>query len=248
MKQKEIKTTIVHGRDWSLLACMVGLICMLSACSSSDVDAVLVDELASVSGQVKSTANPAGEEGVSVTGIYSDGNLLNPSTRTRAGGAFSLPVLKNTAHSVQVSKTGSDLVTLNSAKQTLNADISGFDVEVPTTMEVDDAILNAFSAAIALPGQAWLAVNVVDGVTDEDVADVVISITGAPGFYIYTNCAGTGISAPATVVNESPCNRGGPMYLAYFDTDNAEVTVSDGLTQQLAPVRRGELTFLEFER
>jgi len=171
---------------------------------------------------------------------------LNPSTTTGSDGGFTLPVLKNTAVSVQVSKAG--FVTLNSAIETLNLDISGFDVEVPTTMEVDSAIFNAFAAAIAIPGQAWLAVNVVDSLTDEDVAGITISVTGAAGTFVYTDCDGIGTPSPVTVVDVNPCNRGGPMYFAYFDTDSAEVTVSDGVTQQLAPVRRGEVTFLEFEQ
>jgi len=222
---------------------------ILSACSSDDVAQVFTDEFITIRGTVFSTANPEpgpGEAGVKVEGIYSDTNPLNPEIVTVAGGVFNLEVLKNTAVSMRASKNG--FATLNSAKEALSVDVMGADFELPNTTEAEGAISDAFGAGPTLPGQAWLAVNVVDGFTGDDVAGIAISVTGAAGTFVYTDCAGIGTGALVTVVDANPCDRGGAMYFAYFDTDSTEVTVSDGTSSQLAPVRRGEVTFLEFEQ
>jgi hypothetical protein len=221
---------------------------VLSACSSDDAAQAIADEFVALSGKISSSNNPApaGEEGVTVKGIYSDNNPLNTSTTTGADGSFSLDVLKNMAVSLQASKGG--FATLNSAKEALSVGVNDADFELPTNAEVEDAIFTAFGAGPTLAGQAWLAVNVVDGNTGDDVPGVAISTIVTPDGYLYTDCNGNNSGLLVTVVDANPCNRDGPMYFAFYSTDSIEVTVSDGTTQQLAPVRRGEVTFLEFEQ
>jgi hypothetical protein len=156
-------------------------------------------------------------------------------------------VLKNTAVSFQATKGG--FATLNSAKEALSVDVTDADFDLPTTAEVEGAITTADlgDGTTLLPGFAWLAVNVND-VNGEDVPGVSISTTGTTVDVVYTDCTGIDSTFMVTVVDAIPCNRGGPMYMAYFDTDSTEVTVSDGISSQLAPARRGQVTFLEFEQ
>ena len=217
---------------------------MLPACSSDDVQKI-VDEVVgdvTVSGQLTSSANPSGEQDVSVKGIY--GGVLGDtdSVTTDASGMYSLVILKDTPVSLQASKTG--FVTLNSATDSLSADESGFDIEMVTVDDANDAIDQVFPAQ-KIDGFAWLVVNVVDS-ADAEVGDVTISTTGTtPIDTAATNCDGTDSNGDTTI---APCDPGrpGPMYFAYFDTDSAEITVTAGTDTQLAPVRRGEVTFLEF--
>ena len=245
-----MKTTKIQRKAAYFLACIMGLLFIVSGCSSDDAAQAIADEFVAISGTIYSTDNPEssgkGEPGVTVKGIYSDGNILNPSTTTVADGSFSLDVLKNDAVSVQASKGG--FTTLNSAKEALSVNEPGANIELPTTAEAEGAILAAFGAGPTLAGQAWLAVDVLDANTGDDIAGIAISTTGTTGGVVFTNCAGNDSGDVVTVVDVIPCNRDGPMYFAYFDTDSTEVTVSDGTSSQLAPVRRGEVTFLEFER
>ena len=219
---------------------------MLPACSSDDVQKI-VDEVVgdvTVSGQLTSSANPSGEQDVSVKGIY--GGVLGDtdSVTTDASGMYSLVILKDTPVSLQASKTG--FVTLNSATDSLSADESGFDIEMVTVDDANDAIDQVFPAQ-KIDGFAWLVVNVVDS-ADAEVGGVKITTTGDPTETAATDCDGGNISADTTYTDD-PCipERPGPMYFAHFDTDSAEITVTaEGIGTQLAPVRRGEVTYLEF--
>jgi len=221
----------------------LGIAVILSGCGGGGDDAAqfVPQEFYTISGQVTNDSSP--EADVTVRGIYSDGSPLNPSTTTKADGTFSIEVLKNTAVSAQVSKSG--FATLNSAKEALNANESGFDVELVTTADAESVVAAAFSGP-ELADVAWLAVNVVDS-ADVEVNGVTISTSGSPVDTAAIDCDGTGSSGDVTIAPPCVPSRSGPMYLAYFDTDSTEVTVSAGGDSQLAPVRRGEVTFLEFE-
>ncbi len=73
---------------------------------------------------------------------------------------------------------------------------------------------------------------------------MTISTTGTTIDTAATACDGTDSGSDVTI---APCpSRNGPMYFAYFDIDSTEVTVTVGSDSQLAPVRRGEVTVLEF--
>jgi hypothetical protein len=224
-----------------ILASALGAVFVLSSCGGSgdDVAQLVAQEFYVISGQVTNGSSP--EADVTVKGIYSDGSPLNPSTTTLDDGTFSIEVLKNTPVSAQVSKSG--FATLNSAKEALNANESGFDVELVTTVDAEAVIAEVFPGP-TLAGNAWLVAKVVDN-TDEEVSGITISTTGSPVDTAATDCNGNDSSGDVTI---APCpSRDGPMYLAYFDTDSIEVTVTAGSDSQLAPVRRGEVTFLEFE-
>jgi hypothetical protein len=224
-----------------IIASVLGIAVILSGCGGGgdDATAFVPQEFYTISGQVTNNSSP--ETDVTVKGIYSDGSPLNPSTTTLVDGTFSIEVLKNTPVSAQVSKTG--FATLNSAKEALNANESGFDVELVTTADAESVVSAAFSGP-KLADVAWLAVNVVDS-ADVEVNGVTISTTGSPVATAAIDCDGIGSNFNVTI---APCpSRDGPMYFAYFDTDSTEVTVTAGSDSQLAPVRRGEVTFLEFE-
>ena len=53
--------------------------------------------------------------------------------------------------------------------------------------QVEGAIFAAFGAGPTLPGQAWLAVNAVDGATGDDIPGIGISVTGVAGIFVYTD-------------------------------------------------------------
>ena len=236
-----MKYTYPKNKTIYILSGIIAGLFILTACSSSGDDAaqVIADEFISISGKLTSSANPTGESGVTVKGIYSDGNILNPETATDSAGVFSLDVLKNTAVSLQASK--SSFATLNSAKEALSVNESGVDIELVTSSDAEAAIANVFPGP-TLSGFAWLVVDVVDS-SDAQVNGVTISTTGTAIDTAATACDGTDSNGDVTI---APCpSRDGPMYFAYFDIDSTEVTVTAGSNSQLAPVRRGEITFLE---
>ncbi len=237
-----MKYTYPKNKTIYILSGIIAGLFILTACSSSsdDVAQIIADEFISISGKLTSSANPTGESGVTVKGIYSDGNILNPETTTDSAGVFSLDVLKNTAVSLQVSK--SSFATLNSAKESLSVNESGVDIELVTNLDAEAAIANVFPGP-TLSGFAWLVVDVVDS-SDAQVNGVTISTSGTAIDTAATECDGTESIGDVTI---APCpSRDGPMYFAYFDIDSTEVTVTAGSNLQLAPVRRGEVTFLEF--
>ena len=227
---------------WYLLASLFVSVLTLQACSS-DVQKIVEQSVGNVtvSGQITSSANPSGEQGVSVKGIYSTMLGETSPETTDASGLYSLVVLKDTPVSLQASKTG--FVTLNSAKASLSADESNFDIEMVTSAEAEAALNQVFPGQ-TIAGSAWLVVNVVDS-GDVDVGGVTISTTGTPTDTAATNCDGTDSNGDTTIAS-CITDRSGPMYFAYFDTDSAEITVTAGTDSQLAPVRRGQVTFLEF--
>ena len=238
-----MKFSNLHNKSTCILAGAIGLVLALSACSSDDAQEI-VDDLVgdvTVSGQITSSANPAGEEGVSAKGIY--GSVLGETSpvTTDANGMYSLVVLKDTPVSLQASKTG--FVTLNSAKVSLSTNEDNFDVEMVSITDADAAINQVFPGQ-TLAGSAWLVVNVVDS-GDIEVGGVNISTTGTPTDTAATNCDGTDSNGDTTIAPCAP-SRDGPMYFAYFDTDSSEVTVTAGSDSQLAPIYRGQVTFLEF--
>lgn len=195
----------------------------------------------SISGTISSSVNPAGESGVTVRGFYTNTSLGTPTTTTAVDGSFSLSILENTPVSVQVSKSG--LLTLNSARETFAASASGFDIDVPTTAEGAVVIDTAYSGQTLASG-AWLAVNVEDGSgTEIDGVTITTSQTNIIA-EAALECDGTVSTGVVTIANCNPA-REGPMYLAYFSADT-EITVTVGGVTQTAPVRIGEVTFIDF--
>ena len=231
-----------------ILGCIASLIFTLSACSSDDVaqaiNQVITDETITVSGTITRGVNP--EAGATVKGFYRNTAIPPATTTTQADGTYTLTVLKDTPVSLQIS--GSNMATLNSAYESSSVNLTGYDQEVVTEADVDTVIGLAFPGVTMAGGQAWLAVTVMDN-AGNDIDGAVITTTPSPLNMIdeaAVNCDGTDSNGVTTIGNCNP-SREGPMYLAYFSAD-AEVTVAvTGSTdQQIAPVRAGEVTGLEF--
>lgn len=217
-----------------------------TACSSSGDDAakIIADEFVTISGTINDINNTP-EPDVSVEGVYSNpGDPLNPviTTDDNAVSNFSIEVLRNTAVFFRAEK--STYAIINTAKAPFSADVTGVEVGIPTETEARAVINNAFESDPDLVNHAWLVVDVIDA-TGNEVYDQSISSTLAPVDEVYTNC--DGMDSGMTETTGAPCaDRQGPMYIAYFDV-TGETVVSVGVEQQMAPIRMGEITALEFE-
>ena len=228
-----------------ILASALGSALILTGCGGGDDAATtfVAQEFVSISGKI-SNFNDTGEPGVVVEGVYSSpGDVLNPTVTTDSSGDFSLQVLKNDA--VFLRATKDSFATINSAKAPLNANVSGLDIGMPTGDEAQDVIDAAFSSTTPpLVNHAWLVVDIEDANGDEVVGQTITS-TISPADEVYTDCVGADSGATVTT---GPCSSGrpSPMYIAYFDAAG-EANITVGSETQLAPIRMGEITYLEFE-
>ena len=231
-----------------LLVSAISSVLILPACSSDDAAQIIADEFVNVSGQVKDI-NDATLSGVTVEGVYtSPGGLLNPSTTTDGSGNYALSVIKGDALYLHASK--STYATVNSAKEALNANETGVDIDgIPLITEAQGVIdLALFVSSPPLADKAWLVVDVVAATNGDDIAGQTITPAPAPPAAVYTNCFGAPDVGGVTVAS---CmgGRPGPMYIASFDTaTETEITVTVGSETQTAVVRKGEITGLEFEQ
>jgi hypothetical protein len=228
-----------------IIASVLGIAVILSGCGGGGDDAAVFvpQEFYTISGKI-SNLNDTGEPGVVVEGVYSSpGDVLNPTVATDSSGNFSLQVLKNDA--VFLRATKDSFATINSAKAPLNANVSGLDIGMPTGDEAQSVIDTAFSPATTLlENKAWLVVDIEDANGDEVIGQTITS-TISPADEVYTECDGTDNSATATT-GPCPSGRPSPMYIAYFDAAG-EANITVGSETQLAPIRMGEITYLEFE-
>ena len=95
-----------------------------------------------------------------------------------------------------------------------------------------------------LVNKAWLVVDIEDENGDE-VNGQTITSTISPADEVYTECDGADSGLTATT-GPCPSGRPSPMYIAYFDAA-VEANITVGSETQLAPIRMGEITYLEFE-
>lgn len=103
----------------------------------------------------------------------------------------------------------------------------------------------AFSPATTLlVNKAWLVVDIEDTNGDGVIGQTITS-TISTADEVYTECDGTDIGATATT-GPCPSGRQSPMYIAYFDAAG-EANITVGSETQIAPIRMGEITYLEFE-
>ncbi len=175
-------------------------------------------------------------------GVYSSpGGLLNPTTTTDSSGNFSLQVLKNDA--VFLRATKDSFATINSAKAPLSANVSGLDIGMPTGDEAQAVIDTAFTSMPDLLNHAWLVVDIEEA-NGDGVSGHTITSTISPPAQVYTECDGTASPGDVTI---APCppERESPMYIAYFDAAG-EASITFGSETQIAPIRMGEITALEF--
>jgi len=212
-----------------------------SGAVSDPATVTLTIELVSISGTIFDLGN-TGEQDVDVEGVYTNpGDLQNPVTTTDADGVFSMQVFKDDAVYLHASKTS--FATINTARTSLNADVTGIERFMPTEAEAQAVIDTAFDAPL-LVNHAWLMVDVEDA-NGNEVSGHTVSSIPAPVAEVYTDCDGADSGGDATT---GPCepDRQGTMYIAYFDS-TAETSVTVDTETQTAPVRMGEITFLEFE-
>ena len=201
---------------------------------------VPANEFFTISGTVNVTTGTP--DGVAVEAVYTvPGDSLNPVTSTDVNGNFSLQVLKNKPVYLRMTRT--DLATVNTLVLELNADFAGMDISLPTLDEAQTVIDTALGAAPELGSKAWLTIDVFDG-SGAEQSGVTISPTPIPDLVVYTDCDGT--DSNLDVTKTCPSGRQGPMYIAYYDlTGNVRVSVNNKETQ-FAPLRMGEMTYLEF--
>ena len=240
-----MQSTNVGNKTAYILACALGLISVLVACSSDDAAQVIADEFVSITGTVKDFNGTDAIEDVVVEGVYSSlGDPLNPVTTTNNKGHFSLQVLNNTPVSLRATKNS--FATINTARSALTAHVTVDDVEIPTVDQAQFVIDTAFSGTVQLLDYAWMVVDVVDANDNEVIGKTISSPpTFRPFGEVYTLCDGT---ASAVSETTGPCDAGrqGPMYIAFFDSEG-EVEITVGGQKQTAPIRKGEIAVLEFE-
>jgi len=230
-----------------ILTCGLGLLFLIAGCSSSDDAPPVVDDggdtqtFLTISGTI-TDINDAAEPDVVVEGVLtSPGDANNPTDTTDSNGAFSLQVLENST--VFMHATKDTFATINSQKGELTVDVLDLNIGIPTVTEAQGVIELAFGEATTpLQNKAWLVVDI-ENENGDQVSGKTITPNPAPAAFVYTECDGTDGNSTTTVA----CNdRLGPMYIAYFDAaGDVGVTVDSEI--QIAPMRMGEITFLEFE-
>ena len=219
----------------------------LAACGGSGGSPATV----TISGKVSTEANPGGEAGVMVRGLYKTGSS-NP-TMTAADGTYTLTVEKERIVSIQFSKPG--FITLNTTNQAPNNDQIGFDVDpYPTTAAVQMIIDIATGvSSIPIASKGWLIAEAIDGMGNE-----LNGITFSSAFFnpllfpleaeVYTLCDGT--DSGGIVTTGAPCPPPGRdiMYGAYFDAAVLPGSIDVNVPGQGkgAPVRLGEITVVNF--
>jgi hypothetical protein len=229
------------------IGCLLGITFVLSGCgggssspAATPTTPTTPTATITISGKVTSEdVNP--EANVMVKAFYSDTDPTNPFTMTATDGTYSLTVESNKAASVQWSKSG--FVSLNSEKAASSVNITDGDQDMLTPTQVEQVIDVALGGSTTpLGNKAWLVVFVTDAM-DTEIGGVVI--TSNADVEVYPECDGADGNSKVTV---APCVSDRPvMYIAYFDAA-AEVSVSAVGDTQIAPVRMGEVTFLEFEQ
>lgn len=234
----------------NVLACALGLFFLISGCSSSDdaaqvINEVIDDETVVVSGTIRNVSDVI-ESGVEVEAVYSDpGDALNPKTTTNDNITenFSLSVLKDTRFFLRATKD--TFATINSEKGATSANVTGLDIGIPTVTEAQQVIDLALGEGniLALEDRAWLVVDVEDENGDQ-VSGQTVTTSVTPEGFIYTDC--DGFDSGITTTSACGDNRPGPMYIAYFGAAGDTSVAVAGETK-IAPLRMGEVTFLDFE-
>ncbi len=230
----------------TVFAGMLALALVVSGCSSSSSSPPTAPTTVTVAGTVTTeTVNPAPD--VTVTGKYSDTDMTAPVT-TDANGKYSLTVSNSKAVWLNLAKAG--LATLNSEKTILTTDIADADVDMPTEVQAQQLIDMVFGLNTQPLGNvAWLVIDVED-VNNNKLGGVSFSSTPAPDAEVYVDCNNTDSLGSITV---APCNPAQEvLYIAYFTgfPVDASVTASGaGVSDtKTAPLRQGEITFIDFEQ
>jgi hypothetical protein len=185
------------------------------------------------------------EENVTVTAKYSDTDM-EPAATTDAAGRYSLTVSTSKAVWLNFAKAG--LATLNSEKSTLTTNIADADIDMPTTVQAQQLIDAVFGiASQPLGNVAWLVVDVQDG-NGNDLGGQTITSTPGPDAEVYVDCNNADSQGNVTIA----CPPGGTqdvMYIAYYSSGlPVDASVSAVGDTKTAPLRQGEITFVDFEQ
>jgi len=239
-----------------LLPTVMGLVFVLGGCVSSDEVAEAILGTVNVSGTIVDASNndaPLQDVSVQATtdGIPGTTNNYDSSTvSTDASGNFSLSVAKDLPVYLRLNKAG--YATFNSAFTSFSGTTAIGEIPMITTVDAEAVIDAAFpTGGLNLADKAWLIVEVYDAAGD-DLAGVTVAPSNSPVSSAYNNqntCvndydAGVGPTIDCTAT------RVGPMYIAYYDTEQVvNVFVNGALVDdQAALVRVGEIAVVVFEQ
>ena len=240
----------IQKKHITFFAGVLALAFVLTGCSSSSSPTATtppptIPPTVSVGGTVTTeSVNPA--ENVTVTGKYSDTDMT-PVATTDMLGKYSLDISTSKAVWLNFAKAG--LATLNSEKSTLTTDINDADIDMPTTVQAQQLIDVLFGGGNPLGNVAWLVIDVED-VNGNDLGGVSISSTPGPDAEVYVDCNNADSLGNVTIA--CPPNTQEVMYIAYFTgfPVDASVTASGaGVSDtKFAPLRQGQITFIDFEQ
>jgi hypothetical protein len=169
------------------------------------------------------------------------------SATSNTSGQYSITVLRNTDTYLELSSAG--YATQNSRFGSFDQDAGGLDFGMIPENDAEAVIDAAFGGmALNLADKAWLAVNVEDANGNEVDGVSVTTVparAGGGALKCDGSLTGSDITAAAPACNPE---RGGPMYLAYYDA-NTEVAISatGSSDAPIAPVRVGEITFVSIQ-
>ena len=226
---------------------LAGLITIVGSGSSGDDATAPPDITVDLSGTVRA------DDGTPIEGVSVEVFLANAlgapedTDTTNASGEYTVTVLESAPAYTKFAKTG--YATLNSEFDSYAVNTSKLDIEPVTVNEAEAIIDTVFGGMMLdLADKAWLAVTV-ENANGDEVNDAAITSAPVVDGGGALKCDGTLTGSNMTV---APCNpdRDGPMYLAYFDADHdsVSVTVSGSSGTVSAPVRVGEITFIEIEQ
>ncbi len=231
-------------RPYLKIILLIGITTWLAACGGGGGGGST--ETVTISGRVATEANPGGEVGVTVKGFYSTDPSI-PSTMTAADGTYTLTVKKDNSVSIQFSKPG--FITLNTESTPTGTNQIDFDFDpYPTTAAVQMIIDTATGVpSIPIASKGWLVAEAND-VMDNELNGISFLSTVPPEAEVYTLCDGTGSGLMATTGAPCPPPERDIMYGAYFDAAvlPVEIDVSVPGDMKTAPIRLGEITFLDF--
>ena len=217
---------------------------ILAGCSSSDDNPPppIPDVTVDLRGNITDINDqPIAGAMVNVYLTLNDSSAEDTAT-TNASGSYMVTVIENASVYFEVQASG--YATVNSEIVSFATNQTGLNISIPTIAEAEAIIDAAFGGmALNLADKAWLAINVYNAGGDEQNG-VTVSVTPIAAGGGAANCDGT--LTGGNVTSAPPCNpaRDGVMYLAYYDANTTvDISVSDDSAS--APVRMGEVTFVE---
>lgn len=237
---------LANNKPLTSRASIAGLVLLsmglVAGCDDSDSSKVAdaLNQDIDISGTASASGGaPLGTVAVSVLNLANDASI--DTGTTDSAGAYTVKGIKDTESYVEYTRSGYASALSRVIDQDSN--LAGLDVVMYTTAEAEAAIDTAFGGmALNLADKGWLVVDVEN--SGGEVNGATVAVTAAPDGGGSTNCDGT--LTGTNVTSAPPCSpaRTGPMYLAYYDDNTIDVTVTVGSTTYKAPVRKGEVTYV----